>query len=88
MLAPYIKLTEVGVCDTNRNNRQVGSVGYSGKQVADEKRPMFSLVGIVVRELLPVIQYDSQEQFDEDIATLKALLDRIEYQPAETEGED
>lgn len=86
MILPYIKLAEVGHCDTERKNRTVGSIGYSGKIVADEKRPMFSLAGVVIRELVTFVRYESKDQFDEDMATLKALIDRLEFkEPSEPE---
>lgn len=79
----FIKIAKVG--EVNDKGKEVLSVGYSGKLIAQPEAPLASLAVPLMRDLLPHVLYDNREQFDLDVNCLRRFVDALEYVPGKGE---
>ena len=74
---PFIDLKSMGVI---RDGKARVAFGY-GRIAAKPEYPISSLAIPMINDLCRLINYRDKEHCDEDIATLKAYVDRLEFEP-------
>lgn len=73
----FIEVKQVGCCD--ERSRVFAAIGYRGKAVADDTRPLSSLLIPLIRDLCNFIGYDDEQQMKEDVATVTEMLGRLRW---------
>lgn len=73
----FVTLKEYG--ELGDNNKVVMKMSGFNRIVADDARPLASLVIPIMHNLINVCTYKDEATFDEDMATLREYLDRLHF---------
>jgi hypothetical protein len=80
----FIQIKEIGELD--EKGKKVFSMSGYNRIKADPKRPLASLTIPIMHSLINVVTYKDEETWKEDMATIKAYLNRLEFSKSEPEA--
>lgn len=76
---PFMEVSRIGFCE---NGKARGCIQFSGKRTIerDPSRPLSCFLVPLIKDLIPLLSYENADQLTEDVATVKEMLDRLEFE--------
>lgn len=76
---PFMEVSRIGFCE---NGKARTCIEFSGKRTIerDPSRPLSCFLVPLIKDLIPLLSYKNPVELDEDVATIKEMLDRLEFQ--------